>query len=104
MSLCVAMLFDVTFNLSYDGSICTSFIVYSIIFQYAIKHLRSTKGNIINIASMAGVHGQEMAMAYGVSKVFLSKSCPAEPRNIMLCKKNYIWVLADQEPVYVSLA
>ena len=45
--------------------------------QYAIKHLRLTKGNIINIASMAGVHGQEMAMAYGVSKVFLSKSCPA---------------------------
>ena len=50
--------------------ICTYFFTYPFILQYAIKHLRSSKGNIINMSSMAGVHGQGKAMAYSVSKVF----------------------------------
>ena len=39
------------------------------IFQEAIPHLRKTKGNIINIASMSGVLGQGNAISYVSSKV-----------------------------------
>ena len=41
----------------------------STIFQVAIPHLRKTKGNIINIASMSGVLGQGNAISYVSSKV-----------------------------------
>ena len=35
----------------------------------AIKYLRETKGNIINMTSMSGVHGQVNATAYVTTKV-----------------------------------
>jgi len=36
--------------------------------KFALPHLRETSGNIINMASLVGVVGQDMAVAYAASK------------------------------------
>lgn len=45
-----------------------------IIFQFALPHLRKTKGNIINISSLVAQIGQPGAVAYVASKVDLDFS------------------------------
>lgn len=50
-----------------DVNILGAFLVS----KFAIKHLREAKGNIINITSMSGVHGQVFAMAYATTKAGL---------------------------------
>ena len=40
-------------------------------FQFALPHLRKTKGNIINISSLVAQIGQPGAVAYVASKVNL---------------------------------
>ena len=48
-------------------------------FQFALPHLRKTKGNIINMSSLVAQIGQPGAVAYVASKVnllcFLAQAC-----------------------------
>ena len=57
-----------------DGFVqLNSFYCY-LCFQYAMPHLRKTKGNIINDSSLVGQIGQLGAVAYVSTKVSLVSS------------------------------
>lgn len=52
----------------FDALIHTNLTSAYMVAQYALPHLRKTEGNIVNIASLAGVLGQGGAVAYSASK------------------------------------
>ena len=48
--------------------------MFFFIFQFALPHLRKTKGNIINLSSLVAKIGQPAAVSYVASKVKINNT------------------------------
>uniref|UniRef100_A0A8D0HGY1 17-beta-hydroxysteroid dehydrogenase 14 n=1 Tax=Sphenodon punctatus TaxID=8508 RepID=A0A8D0HGY1_SPHPU len=47
---------------------CISLTLLPSLFQFALPHLRKTRGNIINVSSLVSLIGQKCAVPYGATK------------------------------------